>query len=80
MASIRDACEEHLVAIKHVETSANRLNDIGMKLKVLVDKYDVWSSLESDFSADAKRGVLVGNGHDPARESEINQQFEEQES
>jgi len=46
MASIRDACEEHIVAIKHVEVAATRLNDIGVRLKGLVDRYDVWSGTE----------------------------------
>lgn len=44
MSSIRDACEEHIEAIRHVEISANRLNEIGIKLKALIDRYDVWES------------------------------------
>jgi methyl-accepting chemotaxis protein len=47
MAGIRDACSEHLLAIKHVETAAHRLNEIGIKLKSLVDKYDIWESPSS---------------------------------
>ncbi len=44
MASIRDACGEHLVAIRHVESAANRLTEIGGKLKGLVERYEVWET------------------------------------
>jgi methyl-accepting chemotaxis protein len=49
MSSIRDACEEHILAIRHVEDGANRLNEIGAKLKLLVDRYDSWSNLENQY-------------------------------
>jgi methyl-accepting chemotaxis protein len=51
MASIRDACGEHLVAIRHVESAANRLHDIGGRLKHLVDKYESWEA-SSAFADD----------------------------
>ncbi len=53
MTSIRDACEEHLLAVKHVETAAHRLNDIGSKLKALVDRYDSWRGHEAQAALQA---------------------------
>ena len=43
MSGIQEASSEHLQAIRHVELSAHRLNEIGIKLKALVDRYDVWN-------------------------------------
>ena len=43
MTSIRDACGDQLVVIRHVETEANRLNEIGSKLKSVISSYKSWS-------------------------------------
>ncbi|HEY9789997.1 MAG TPA: methyl-accepting chemotaxis protein, partial [Candidatus Obscuribacterales bacterium] len=51
MASIRDACGEHLVAIRHVESAANRLSDIGGRLKHLVDRYELWEGRAAESGA-----------------------------
>jgi methyl-accepting chemotaxis protein len=47
MSGIKEASSEHLQAIRHVETAAHRLNEIGIKLKTLVDRYDVWDAQSS---------------------------------
>jgi methyl-accepting chemotaxis protein len=38
MSGIKEASSEHLQAIRHVEIAAHRLNEIGIKLKALVDR------------------------------------------
>ena len=56
MSGIREASNEHLQAIKHVESAAHRLNEIGIKLKSLVDRYDVWEG-QSDQSRSSKASL-----------------------
>jgi methyl-accepting chemotaxis protein len=41
MASIRDACDDHLSGIRKVETSVTRLNEISETLQILVMKYNI---------------------------------------
>jgi methyl-accepting chemotaxis protein len=53
MSGIQEASSEHLQAIRHVEIAAHRLNEIGIKLKGLVDRYDVWD-LQSSSRARAE--------------------------
>jgi methyl-accepting chemotaxis protein len=51
MSGIRDACGEHLVAIKQVEMAAHRLNEIGQKLKDVVEGYQKWDRRKESLRA-----------------------------
>jgi methyl-accepting chemotaxis protein len=44
MAGIKESTAEHLQSIKHVEEAAHRLSEISVKIKTLVDRYDVWDN------------------------------------
>jgi methyl-accepting chemotaxis protein len=55
MAGIKESTAEHLQSIKHVEEAAHRLNEIGVKLKSLVDRYDVWESRQAAAAGRSER-------------------------